>query len=61
MGCCVESGAQCDQAEASVASRQAVDRVLSGRDVPRVDKPCSLSGRKTLPRTQDEGGEETLL
>lgn len=35
--------------------------VLSGRDVPRVDKPCSLSGRKTLPRTQDEGGEETLL
>lgn len=36
-------------------------RVLIRRDVPSVDKPCSLSGRKTLPRTQDEGGEEDLL
>lgn len=57
----MESGAQCDQAEASVAGRQAVERVLSHKDVPRVDKSCSPSGRKTLPRTQDEGGEETLL
>lgn len=36
-------------------------RVCQAADVLRLDKPCSLSGGKTLPRTQDEGGEEDLL